>query len=170
MKKVLLLIISVLSVIHAYAQNVDSLQPQSASITIDSLSLKLEKLQNDYNYLSCDFELYRVQMELNKLSQDANIKTNGVLIDIYNSRYDRELYDAYTKNYDSCCALFDSVKDKYEKIKTLVILRMATSDFSDTQHNVLMANFDTINQSVTAVDTALKYYNYVINAYRKNRF
>ena len=46
MKNLLLLIIFIGSVFHVYAHDVVSPQVQSAAITIDSLSLRLEKLQH----------------------------------------------------------------------------------------------------------------------------
>jgi CRISPR/Cas system-associated endonuclease Cas3-HD len=165
MKKGFLFIFLVVSVLHAYAQDVDS----SASITIDDLSLKLEKLQHDYDYLTCDFELYRLKSELDGLSQDANIKANGVLINIYNSQYNRELYTAYTRNYDAYCALFDTLKEKYEHLKTMVMLKIVKSIFSDTQLSVINATFNSIDKSIATVDSALDYYNYVVKAYRDNR-
>ncbi len=165
MKKVVLLIITVISVLNANAQGIDSLQVQSA-ITIDSLVLRLEKLQHDYDFMSCDYELYQLQMGLNNLSQDIEISTNGVLIDIYNNRYDRELYTVFSDSYDASCALYDSLKKKYESVKTLVMLKMLVSNFSDSELDVIYSYFDAINNSAAKVDSALKYYNASIKAYK----
>ncbi len=164
MKKVLLIII--ISVVSVYASAQDA---SSAPVSIDSLSLRLEQLQHDYDYLLCDFELYRMKAELNELSQDALIKTNGILINIYNSRYNRDLYSAYLRNYDVYCALFDTQKEKYGKIKTMVMLKSFTSGFSDTQLDVIKSTFDSIEKSISSVDSALKYYKFAVDSYREIR-
>ena len=164
MKKVLLLIIFAVTSVYASAQDTSS-----AAITIDSLSVRLEKLQRDYDYLLCDFELTRMKAELNELSQDANIKSNSLLLDIYHSSYDRDLYSAYSRNYDVYCALFDSQKEKYEHLKTLVTLKAIASSFSDTQLSVLDSAFKSIDKSIASVDSALKYDKLVVDIYRDKR-
>ena len=165
MKKVLLLIISVVSVLHVYAQD-DTPQMQSA----DSIALKLAQLQNDYNYMSCEFQLFRMQSELNGLSQDANIKANEVLLNTYNSRYNRDLYSAYLRNYDAYCALFNSQKEKYRHLNTWIMLQIATSDFTDTQLKVISATFDSIDKGIASVDAALDYYDTALQTYKNKRW
>ena len=64
MKKVLLLIISVLFAIQANAQE----QEEAPTVTIDSLSTKLAKLQHDYDFLYCDFKLYKKKIEVGQLA------------------------------------------------------------------------------------------------------
>ena len=63
MKKIVLLIIAVVGAFQAYAQNSDSLQAQSAAATIDSLSLRLNQLQHDYDFMYCDYELHKLLMD-----------------------------------------------------------------------------------------------------------
>ncbi len=169
MKKVLLLIISVISVLSAYAQDVDTLQVQSSSTSIDSLSLKLEKLQHDFDYLSCEHELFKLKMELDALAQDINIKTNGLLIDVYHTRYDKGLYTSFSENYDACCSLFDSLKDRFEHVKTFAVYKVVTSDFSDTEIGVLDSYLDSIQHSIAVIDSGLNYYDAAIQTYKKKR-
>lgn len=166
MKKVLLLIIiSIVSVLHAYAQD-DTPQMQSA----DSIALKLAQLQKDYNYMSCDFQLFRMKSELNGLSQDANIKAIEVLLNTYNSRYSRDLYSAYLKNYDAYCALFDSKKEEYKHLNTWIMLQIATSDFTDTQLRVISATFDSIDKTIASVEASLDFYDSALQTYKNKRW
>ena len=164
MKKVLLLIIFAVTSVYASAQDTSS-----AAITIDSLSVRLEKLQRDYDYLSCDFDLYRMKAELKELSQDVSIKSNEVLIGIYHGSYSRDLYLSYLKYYDVSCALFDSKKDEYEHLKTLVSLKATASKFSHTQLSMIDVILKSIDKSFELADSSLKYYKFLVDTYRDKR-
>lgn len=164
MKKVLLLIIIAVTSVYASAQNTSS-----AAITIDSLSARLEKLQQDYDYLLCDFELYRIMADQRELNQDIKIQTNAILLDIYNSKYNRDLYKAYLDNYDINCALFDSQKEGYEIVKKFVRLKAITSDFSDIQIGKLENTLKLIDKGVEAVNSSLRYYKFLVDTYRDKR-
>lgn len=142
------------------------MQSQSAPIPIDSLSLRLNKLQHDYDFMYCDYELHKLIMDLKDLAHSIDISSNGVIINVYNSRYDRKLYNAYLSNYNSDCALFDSLKEKIEAVKTAVFVRMMTSVFTDKEQSVLTKSFDVVNKAVMKVDSSLDYYDIVIKAYR----
>lgn len=170
MKRFLLIIISVLSVLHAYAQDVDSLKAVSTVTTVDSLSLRLDKLQHDYDYLYCNFELYRLKSGLEDLTQDINIKTHDVIINVYHNRYNRELYTSHSNNYDACSALYDSYQATYSHLRTMVILKMVTSNFTETERNVIYSCLDSIIKSFSSVEAALNYYNTAIQTYRNKRW
>lgn len=169
MKKALLLIIAVVSVLQAYAQNADSMQAQSAAATIDSLSLRLEKLQYDYDFMSCDYQLKKLEWGLTNLKQDINIMANEILIRVFNTRYDRSLYTAFIEGYNSNSALFDTIKESFESIKTWVMLKVVSSNFSDTELNVISSDIDIIKHGISAVDTALNHLDICIQGYRDKR-
>lgn len=58
MKKILLVIvIAMVGTLNALAQDVDSLQIDSTETSLDSLVVKLNTLQRNYDYLYCDLEL-----------------------------------------------------------------------------------------------------------------
>lgn len=164
MKKVLLLIIFAVTSVYAIAQTTSSIP-----ITSDNLTERLEKLQQDYDYLSCDFELYRMKAELKELSQDVSIKSNAVLIDIYHGSYNRDLYLSYLKYYDVSSALFDSQKDEYEHLKTLVSLKSIASKFSDAQLSMIDATLKSIDKGFAAADASLNYYKFLVDTYRDKR-
>ena len=168
MKKLLLLIFFIGSVFHAYAHDVVSPQVQSPAITTDSLSLRLEKLQHDYDYMYCDYEIYKLIMDLKDLTHSIDINTNSILISYYNSRYDKEIYEVYTENYTASCSLFESIKNKIEPIKTLVFLKILTSGFTDEEVEVLTTSFNVIDNTVNKVQKALDYYDVVLKIYKRN--
>ena len=169
MKKLLLLIVAVISALNASAQEIDSPQGQSAAISIDSLSIRLNKLQHDYDFMYCDYELHKLLMDLKDLSHSVGKSSNAVLINIYNSRYDRDLYNSYLSEYDSSCALFDALKQKMETVTIAVTAKIMSCDFNDRELNVLIASFNTIKSAVTSVEASLNYFDVALKAYRSKR-
>ena len=164
MKKVFLLIIIAVISVYASAQNTSY-----TVITSDSLSIRLEKLQRDYNYLLCDYELFRIKVELNELSQEVSIKSNSVLIDIYRGSYDRDIYSAYIRYYDAISALFDTQKEGFETTKKFVMQKATTSNFSDAQLSLIETTFKSVDSSIASMNTSLKYYKYLVDTYRDKR-
>lgn len=164
MKKVLLLIIIAIISVNASAQDTSS-----SAITIDSLSVKLEKLQHDYDFLLCGFELYRIMAEQSELNQDIKIQTNAILLDIYNSKYNRDLYKAYLDSYDINSALFEQQKEYYEQKKKFVMFKAITSGFSETEISLIELDFKKIDNGIAKVKSSLKYYKFLVDAYRDKR-
>lgn len=158
MKKLLLLIIFVVSTLQvSIAQNTDS--------RIDSLSLRLEKLQYGYDYLSCEYELYKLNMQYNALIQDIDISNNEIKIDIYNNDYKYELYISYSACYDSYVTLYDSLKKTYKEVKDFVIYKINTSKFSPERINLLLSYFDVIDTGIGTVKLGLTSLEYNLQSY-----
>lgn len=167
MKKVLLLLVAIASVLQVSAQEKkDSLQDQSATVSIDSICVRLNSLQHDYDFMYCDYELHKQIMDLKDLAHSIDISSNGVIIDVYHGRFNRDLYNAFLDNYEAKCALFDSLKEKTEAVKAAVFVRMLSADFTDKELNVISQSFSVIDKATTAVDRSLNYYNVAIKAYR----
>lgn len=152
----------------AYAQDVDSVQVQQP-ITLDSLAVQVGKMQHDLNYLQCEYELLKMEKYIQSLGNEVNIKANGVLIDVYNMRYDRELYNAFVESYDTYSAYYDSLIEKFASTKKYVIYKVLTSDFNDTEIEVLDAYIESINHSFSTAEAALRYFDVAIKAYKDKR-
>ena len=54
MKRLVLLVLAIASVLQVSAQDIDTLQNKPTDISVDSLSVRLNKLQHDYDFLYCD--------------------------------------------------------------------------------------------------------------------
>ena len=141
-------------------------QEESSTITIDSLSTKLVELQHSYNFLHCDYELYRIQTSLNQLSQDIKIIINELSISIYHERYDRDFYTSLSENYDANCKSYDAIKRQFEAVQKLVIINIITTGFTESELNVFNACIETIESSMKVVEAALKYYDKLIKIYK----
>ena len=162
MKKVLLLIISVLFAIQANAQK----QEESPAVTIDSLSTKLEELQHNYDFLYCDYNLYQIKTDLNQLSQDIQITNNELTIKICFGQYDRDFYTVLSEDYDAKCELYDVIKRKFEAAQKLVIIKTVTTGFTEFELNVFNACIESIESAMKVVEKSLKYYDRLIKIYK----
>lgn len=169
MKRLLLLLFAFVCVWPVSAQEVNSSQCQSETISVDSLSTRINKLQHDYNFMYCDFELHKLIMDLKDLAHSTDISSNRLLNNYYNSRYDHDLYNAYVKDYDTSCAFYNSLKDKIRVIKLAISYKIASSDFSEEELNVIYAGLDLIEHASKKVESALKYYDVAIRAYKSKR-
>lgn len=169
MKKLILFFISVVCVSHVYAQDVDTVEVQSAPITIDSLVIRLDMLQHRYDFMTCENELYKIMMDFKGLTQDINIKTNEVLVDVYHSRYDRTLYNTLCDYSDGCSTLYNSFQEKYESVKKLVLVKAISSSFDDSEIDLIESYLKAIDNSAALAETALKYYDYIVENYKKKR-
>lgn len=168
MKKVLILLVSIVCVWNTYAQDVDSLQVQQP-ITLDSLAVQVGKMQHDLSYLQCEYELLKMEKYIQTLANEVNIKTNGLIIDVYHSRYDRELYSTFVESYDTYSAYYDSLKEKFNSTTRYVVYKVLSSDFSDTEVEVLDAYIESIKRSFSSAEAALRYFDVAIKAYKDKR-
>ena len=164
MKKVFLLIISVLFAIQANAQT----QEESPAVTIDSLSTKLEELQHNYDFLYCDYKLYQIQTNLGQLSQDIQITNNELTIKICFEQYDRDMYIIYSEDYDARCEIYNAFKRQFEVVQELVTIKIITTGFTESELNVFNACIETIESTIKVMEVALEYYDRLLKIYRDN--
>lgn len=170
MKRVLLLIVAIVTTLYASAQEKELLQGPTTTVSIDSLSVRLEKLQHDFDFLSCDYQLQKLIMDLKDLTHTIDNSSNRVVINVYtNSGYNRKLYDAYLNDYKSKNDLFDALKKQSEVVKKMVFVKLMTLDFSDKDRDVLTSSLSVVDKAITVVDNSLNYYNVAIEAYKDMR-
>lgn len=165
MKKILFtLLLGFITVVCNGQNSVSQIQ------STDSINLKLTELQDKYNFMFCDYELFKVKSNLEYLGQGLSIKTNDILCNFYHSKYDRELYVAYSVNYDASVFSFNSTKELYKEVKKTVVLMAAISNFTDTQLSLINAHFRAIDSSIAMVEASLKTYEVALKMYNaKNR-
>ena len=170
MKKILLVIvIAMVGTLSALAQDVDSLQVDSTEISIDSLVVKLNTLQRNYDYLYCDLELNKAQLELKDLSNSISISSNSLLISYYQGRYDRDLYDSYSRLYESNQKALNSACEKVDAVKLLVVSKALTSNFTEQEISVITKAIGLLDSSIANVESTLRHFKVVIDAYRSLR-
>lgn len=166
MKKFFVLVVLCALSTSVSAQEVDSLQ--SKPISIDSLAVKLEKLQHDYDFLKCDYELNRMQFKLEILANQLNNKSTDLEIDIYhyNVRYMKELYLLYLgnkDNYNSSVDLLNALKERIEQLKAMVAIKIISSNFSEDEIDLLNQQCNTLDLGVQYVENSLASYKIAID-------
>ena len=171
MKKILLVIvIAMVGTLSALAQDVDSLQIDSTEKSLDSLVVKLNTLQRNYDYLYCDLELNKAQLELKDLSNSISIASNSLLISYYQGKYDRDLYDSYSRLYESYLNNLDSTYDKVDAVKLLVVGKALTSNFTEQEISIITKTIGLLDSSIANVESSLNHFKVVIDGYRKLRW
>lgn len=165
MKKVLLLIISVLFAIQANAQE----REEAPAVTIDSLSTKLTELQHNYDFLYCDYQLCQIKMDLLELSQNVKITINELSISIHHERYDRDLYALYSEDYDAKCGLYDAIKKRFEVVERAVMIKIVITGFTESELNVFNACIETIESAMKVVESDLRTYDAILKIYKDKR-
>ena len=171
MRRILLaILIATLGFVNSSAQDADSVQYQPTEISIDSLVVKLNTLQRDYDYLYCNYELKRVALELNDFSNSISISSNSLLISYYNTRFDIDLYTTYLELYKSNVQKLNSLKENIDATKLIVTAKVLTSNFTEEEEIKLIAsNFELIDRSISTVNSSLEYFKVVIEAYKSSR-
>lgn len=171
MKRTLLMIVIVMvGSLNAIAQETESVQIDSTEISIDSLVVKLNTLQRNYDYLYCDLELNKAQLELKDLSNSISIASNALLISYYQGKYDRDLYDSYSRLYESYLKNLDSSCDKVEVVKLAVVSKALTSNFTEQEISVVTKTIGLLDSSIANVESSLKHFKVVIDGYRSLRW
>ena len=74
-----------------------SAQESNESEKIDSLQYQLEKLQNSYDYLDCEYKLSKLMLELNIYANELKISVNTLSMNFYHGGYDEKIYQISKK-------------------------------------------------------------------------
>ncbi len=165
-KLVLIVLVAILGVLNANAQEIDSLKTEQVSI-VDSLSMELITLRHDYEFLKCDYEIFQLQSKLQIFINEINIKANSLLITYYNNRFDVDLYVAYLNNYTSCEGLFDAYKDSVESKKLLY--EVNKDKFSFLENEYLSNGCNLLDRCLEQGRNSLDYYKMTLDTYKKKR-
>jgi len=165
MKRVLFLVFfSVLSICVS-AQSVDSLQ--SELISIDSLSVKLSKLQRDYDFMFCQHELEEALSRLNFLRCDITNAALAIRIEMCAHNFDVDLYISFKNFYDanvlSRNSLMNYVKMKKQKCELMI---SSVDFFADEVFN-LKSTIMSIDNTFNVIDSSLNYYKECLDQYKK---
>ena len=169
MKKILGFVLGLFVCISLNAQVSETDTLKNETMSVDSLYTSLKTVQHDYNFLWCDYQLFKVYNDLIELSTSLDIKSNSLEIDYYNGRFSYELYEAYSDNYDASLRLFNKIKENIESTQNAVLLRIIATDFSEQELNVLKSRFVTIQAANTKVEGSLNLYSVALKGYRNKR-
>ena len=164
MKKILVLFVVAFAAMAVRAQEIDSLECNQ--VNIDSLSAKCDKLQHDYDFLSCKFELSQVNQKLDYMGNNLNISSNAILINCYHGGYNRKLYSSYKDNYLASVEWYEAMSENAKSVTAFVLLKIMTSKFTEDEIELLMNSVKLVEKGLSRIERALDYYETVLNMYR----
>lgn len=169
MKKALLLIVGIISVVLASAQEKNTTISQPETISIDSLSMKLEKLQHDYDFLNCCYSIDEIAMDLEMLAHSIDIHSNELMINRFHLGYNGEYYNLLEDYYDSCRDRLDIAKKRFEAVQNNVLLKIMTSSFTESEIATLYSSLKRIPAGISVVKSSLESFKFTKQFYREKR-
>lgn len=161
MKKIILIILSILAI------NFNCVG-QTNTVSLDTLSSRLEKLEHDFSFLRLQYTLDETINGLKNLSQDINMDTNELSIYILENIFNQRLYYSHLGLYDSYKKLYTTTKVKIESIKIYWSTYLLTNNLSPTEYSLIEASFEVIEKSNDAVNIGLNSYEEHINFYKEH--
>jgi hypothetical protein len=165
MKKILALMVLCTLSMGVSAQELESLQ--SESISVDSLATKLDKLQHDYDFLYCKYELDRIVNELRLWASEITIASNSLSINLVDGGFSIDLYTSFKNRHDAAAEFISSYIDNIVSVKNVIRVKKASSSFSEMEI-LLLSNYNSVIDSLLgAAEAALEHFKVVLDSYKK---
>ena len=172
-RMIFLILLAIIGVIKVSAQEVDMSQENSADTRIEELtqevaelSERLDKLQEDYNFLS--FEKFVEKLVfITKISYtDLKISINNIKILCYNGQYDKSMYYALKENYNLSQKEYDIFLGQKEDLSNMIL----NLPFSSARLDIINSLLEELNVNLEGIEGQLQIYLNMINIYYKTRF
>lgn len=171
MKRLLLLaLITVIGVIKISAQEIDSSQENSADARIEELSQeivelsqKLEKLQEDYEFLALVNQINDEIYEMKILTNNVKIQANEIVVNCYNSRFDIDLYLLREDMYDE----FQASYDLYSRASDVLSKQISNLTLSNEKQYHINIRCDMFNSALSSLERTIYYYKQCLDVYKE---
>ena len=133
---------------------------------VAELSERLDKLQEDYNFLS--FEKFVEKLVfITKISYtDLKISINNIKILCYNGQYDKSMYYALKENYNLSQKEYDIFLGQKEDLSNTIL----NLPFSSARLDIINSLLEELNVNLEGIEGQLQIYLNMINIYYKTRF
>ena len=162
MKRTFVLLVMTFVLMVCHAQKDSGIIEQR----FDSLEIKFNKLQHDYDFLSCKFELTELSNSLSICVNEIRSKTNSILIDCFHGEYNVQRYLLYKADYESFVELLNTQEINVNRTKNIMLDKIEMLKFYKHEKESLNALIDLIDSSLDRVKTSLKLYDSFIGMYR----
>lgn len=159
---ILAMVLGLLTICKAQENN----ESKSIVQKVDSLQFQLNKLQRDYAYLYCKYELNQLINELLVYSNSVNVKSNALLIKCHHDKYRPAIYRASRELYDVFVELLESNEEYMYSIKMRVSTKMYESNLSEEDVKMLKKILNSLDSGFSAAKDALERYKVIIDEYR----
>ncbi len=174
MKKIVFFaILTIIGVIKVSAQQVDILQENYADTRIEELtqevaelSERLDKLQEDYNFLSFEKIVEELVFRTEIFYTDLKISINDIKILCYNGQYDKSVYYAVKENYNLSQKNYDIFLDQKEDLSNTIL----NLPFSSASLDIINLLLERLSVNLEGIESQLQIYLNMINIYYQTRF
>ena len=129
-----------------------------------NISASIDSLQNEYNFLNCEFKLYTISNDLSGLGKDIDIRCNYIDIKRYHKMFYELLSDVLEDNYNSYIHLKSAIEDNYQAVKESIPLYY--DNFSTGQKKVIDSHFIMVDSAIKKVEQSLKLYRMTLDLYK----
>lgn len=160
MKKILMLLMFV-------AVCSTTIKAQEHVSKIDSIATELNQLKHGYDYLYCEYQLNKLNLELKVFINELKIATNQIISNGYNNNYTDALYNGFKMNYDESVNLYESYQQSFWAVSFSVTSRIENSNFYEQEIKVLKSIAGAIEQAIKSVKLNLDYQKSVLELYRE---
>lgn len=168
MKKIgLLLSIVIMGIVRASAQEVDSLPLTPTNESIETLSAKVEKLENDYKLLKFNNIILEEICSLEDLENDLLISYNTITISCFHNRYEEDLYVVWRDYYDECIINFNEHQRTVENVKMILSNDMFISRFNEAERDLLNLKCQKLEIILSQVKSAMNLYEIALENYKR---
>lgn len=162
MKKLITTLVLLLSLVSIQAQTVKEL-----SLKVDSLQLKLDKLQHDYDFLYCECKLNKVKADVDIFRNELKIMTNSIDINIINNN--TKAYTITKMTYEECLKNYENHKRLYQANVFLISTKLENSNLNEIELNVLKNIAESIEYSLEYIGKILQNQKDMLDVYRNIR-
>ncbi|MBQ4161337.1 MAG: hypothetical protein IJD84_00335 [Parabacteroides sp.] len=160
MKKLFIFLITFVVAIDSSAQE------SNKSLKIDSLQYQLDKLQHDYDFLDCSFQLYQHISDLEIFNSNIKININEIANKYLQNRYNIELYRLDMNYYEQ---LVESLRLKEVSANftiAFVLQKIESSTFSKIEIDKLKNTIDKVKLPLSTAKESLNSYKEVLDIYK----
>lgn len=120
----------------------DSEAQTNTESKIEELSVKIDSLTHQIDYIKMSYEVYVLNTDLKIFTQDVNSQIKDMKMNIYHHDCDRDMYRMYSRMYDAYRDNLESRKELIESKQRLFIVMMISREWSEKELNVLTQSYD----------------------------
>ena len=163
MKKIFCtLLVLVLSIFSVNAQS------QNSQEKMQTLVQRVDSLEHELSYLKLSYELSTLNSDITLFSNEINIKSLEIQLDLYNRNFNSQLGYEYPRYYKACQEKKQSISKLIEAKKTLFVLKVITYPFSESEMNTLKAGYNVIDKAYESIENSMEVLKIVVDAYNKS--
>ena len=156
------LLVLVLSIFSVNAQS------QNSQEKMQTLVQRVDSLEHELSYLKLSYELSTLNSDITLFSNEINIKSLEIQLDLYNRNFNSQLGYAYQQYYKLCQKKKQSISELIEAKKTLFVLKVITYPFSESEMNTLKAGYNVIDKAYESIGNSMEVLKIVVDAYNKS--